>query len=475
MARDECINRDKWFICRARAMPANTVKRALTLTGGTNLEARATLRRRAESRLGRAGTGAALMPCLLGLFGACAAPNAQAQDATADTLSPDTVISVQKRARPEFDPAPIRFGGLEGLASAEARIAWDNNIYATHGDKVDDALSTVSGSLSVRSTWSRHAFSLDADAALARGLSQTNEDTETYRTRLGGRLDLGTRTRVSARAGYSRAYEARGTIGDTTLRGPRIAYNALELGLEAEHTAGRLLLGAQAGLDSYRYAPYRTDSVQIGRGDRDYRTWNLGASAGYAVASGIATFVEGSYNQAHYPDDTSAFDRSSGGWSLRGGLAFGVTRLIRGRVAIGYQDQRYDDPAFPRIKGLDFNAGLEWSPTRLMTWTIEARRSIQRSPIIGVAGIRRSRYGARLDYEARRNLILWGRLDRTASEYAGTERRQNDLSGSLGTDWLLGRKLRLAAQAGLQRTRSDGVGGRKFDRRRLSVSLKYTL
>ncbi|AOR78130.1 outer membrane beta-barrel protein [Novosphingobium resinovorum] len=419
----------------------------------------------------RSGSKPALVPCLLGLIGACAAQGAQAQDASAS----DAAISVQKRARPELDPVPVRFGSFEALVSTEARIAYDDNIYAARNDKTGDALATLSTRLSAHSTWSRHAVSLDGDAALVRGFSQPNEDTETYDARFGGRLDLGTLTRLAVRAGYSRAFEPRGSIGDTTLRGPRIAYNALELGLDVEHTAGRLILGARAGLDGYHYAAYRAGGAQIAPGDRDYRTWNAGASAGYAIAPGVATFIEGSYNQARYPGDTGAFDRSSSGWSLRGGLGFGVTRLVRGRAAIGYQDQRYDDPAFPRIKGLDFSAGVEWSPTRLMTWALEARRSIQRSPLVGVAGIRQSRYGIRLDYEARRNLILWGRLDRTVSEYASTARNQTDLSGGLGADWLLGRKLRLAAQAGLQRTRSDGTGGREFDRRRMSVSVRYTL
>ncbi|MFT4055668.1 MAG: outer membrane beta-barrel protein [Novosphingobium sp.] len=417
-----------------------------------------------------------LTPCLLGLIGVCAAFEARAQNASSrDASAGDTAISVQQRARQELDPIPMRFGSFEVLASAETRVVYDDNIYAARVDTAGDALTTVAGSLAAHSAWNRHAISLNADAALVRGLSQTNENTATYDARLGGRLDFGTQTRVSAHADYSRAYEARGSIGDTTLRGPRIAYNALELGLKAEHTAGRLIFDAQAQLDSYRYIPYRADGVQIARGDRDYRTWKLGASAGYAIASGIAAFAEGSVNQARYPDDTGAFDRSSSGWSLRGGLGFGVTRLIRGRAAIGYQDQRYNDPAFPRIKGLDFSAGLEWSPTRLATWTLEARRSLQRSPLVGVAGIRQSRYGTRLDYEVRRDLILWGRLDRTVSEYAGTGRRQNDLAGSLGTDWLLGRKLRLTAQAGLQRTRSNGMDGREFDRKRMSVSVRYAL
>ncbi|MEE4451334.1 outer membrane beta-barrel protein [Novosphingobium resinovorum] len=430
------------------------------------------MRRKAVRLSGRSRPDAALVPCLLGVICANAVtPGAQAQDMAGS----DTAISVQKRARPELDPVPIRFGGFETLASIDSRLAYDDNIYATRGARVDDALASLSAAVSARSTWTRHAFSLDVDAALTRGLSQDDEDTETYGARLGGRLDLGAQSRVSARAGYARAYEPRGSIGDTTLRGPRIAYDTLDLGIEAQHTAGRLTVEAQAGLDSYRYAPYRVADTRIARSDRDYRSWNASLSAGYAFVPGVAAFAEGSYNAARYPGDTSGLDRSSQGWALQGGLAFGVTRLIRGRAAIGYQDQRYDDPAFPRIKGLDFNAGIEWSPTRLMTWTLEARRTIQRSPLAGVAGIRQSRFGARLDYEVRRNLIVWARADHTVGEYSGTERSQKDLAGGLGADWLLGRKLRISAQAGAQRTRSDDPGGRAFDRRRISVAVRYAL
>lgn len=423
-----------------------------------------------------AGANPAIFPCLLGLIGAWAPSAAMAQD----TGAQDAAISVQKRTRPAFDPVPIRFGAFAATTFAESRLAYDDNIYATGTGansgrgKVDDVIASLTGTTSIQSTWSRHALSLDATGGLSRGMSQRNEDTDTYDIRLGGRLDLGTQTRVSAHTGYARAYEPRGSIGDTTLRGPRIAYNMLDLGVDAEHSAGRLLLQAQAGLEAYRYASYQAAGVTIARGDRDYRTWNAGLSAGYALAPGIATFVEGSYNEASYPDDQAPLDRTSNGWSMRGGIGFGVTRLIRGRAAIGWQDQRYDDPAFPRIRGLDFSAGLEWSPTALTTWTVEARRSIQRSPLLGVAGIRQSRYGGRLDHELRRNLIAWIRIDRTVNEYTGTARIQKDLSGGIGADWLLAPRLRLSAQGSLQRTRSDG-GGRSFDRRRLSLSIRYTL
>ncbi|WP_404480101.1 outer membrane beta-barrel protein [Novosphingobium sp. BL-52-GroH] len=425
----------------------------------------------------------ALVRCLLGLLAACTASQAAAQGIPAG----DAAISVQKRPRPELDPIPLRFGAFEVLPSAELRVSYEDNIYAARTGKVDDALVTLATGFAARSTWARHAVSLDADAALARGLSQDNENTDTYDARAAARLDLGVATSASVRIGYARAYEPRGSVGDTTVRGPRIAYNALETGAQIRHETGRLLVEAEASLDTFRYAPYRVAGAALAQGDRDYRTWSTSLRTGYAVGPGVALFVEGSYNQARYPDEARSLDRSSDGYSVRGGVQFGVTRLVRGRAALGYQDQRYDDPAFPRIKGLDFAASLEWNPTQMVTWTLDARRTIQRSPLAGVAGIRQSRYGAKADYELRRNLILTARLDRTASDYAGTGRVQKDFSGVLGAQWLANRRLRVSAQIGFQATRSDGSSaggraggeagaiGRRFDRRRVSLSLRYTL
>lgn len=408
---------------------------------------------------------------VLGVIGACAAPAAQAQAAPTG----EAAISVQNRARPDLDPVPVRFGTFDVVPTAEARLAWDDNIYATRGGKVDDALATVSAALAARSTWSRHALSLDADGAITRGLSQPAENTRTYGARLGGRLDFGRDTQLSGHVGHARAYEPRGSIGDTTLRGRRIAYDVTTLGAEARHAAGRLVLEGQAGLESYRYAPYRGAGIGIAGRERDYRSWNAGLATGYAFAPGIAILVEGDYNEARYPDDSGGLDRSSRGWSARGGLALGMTRLVRGRAAIGYQSQRYDDPAFPRIRGLDFSAALEWNPTRLLTWTLEARRTIQRSPLVGVAGIRQSRYGARIDYEWRRNVLLSARLDHTVGAFGGTARRQTDLAGAVTLDWLANRHLRVSAQGTFQSTRSNIPAGRSFDRRRISLTVRYAL
>lgn len=416
----------------------------------------------------------AMLRCLIGLVGLCMAPGVYAQDMT----SGDEAISVQKRSRPDYDPIPMHIGTFQATVSSEARVGYDDNIYAnsnSSGLKVDDAIASLDASASIRSNWTRHQVSLDVDAGISRGLSQRNEDTEVYDSQLKGQFDIGAQTKLSAHAGYARAYEPRGSVGDTTVRGPRIAYNTLDVGADLDYTSGRLLLGAQVQLETYRYAPYNANGVTIQPGSRNYRSWNTGLSAGYAIAPGIAAIIQGNYNQASYPDDTAQFDRTSKGWSLRGGLAFGVTRLIRGRAGIGWQSQKYDDPVFPRISGLDFDAALEWNPTNLLTWTLEARRTIQRSPIVGVAGIRQSRYGSRLDYEARRNVILWGRLDRTVNEFAGTGRSQTDMGGSLGADWLVNRRLRFSAQGGVQYTNSRGLGGRTFDRNRVSVTVRYTL
>ncbi|MFC0205275.1 outer membrane beta-barrel protein [Novosphingobium soli] len=426
------------------------------------------MKRRHSWAKGKAG------PCLVGLLGTCAAPQVLAQDRVRDPSGRDMPIAVQTRARPETDPVPFHLGSFTVIPFAAATLTYDDNVYATRSDRVGDALASLAGALTARSAWSRHAVSLDLDGALTRGLSQDAEDTQTYRGLLAGRLDLGTTTALTASAGYARAYEARGSIGDTTLRGPRIAYHALELDARLRRSSGRVILEAEAGLDAFRYAPRSNAAgVRSTLRDRDYTSWHARLRTGYAFAPGVAAFAEGSYNRARYPEDTTALDRGSHGWSLRGGLEFGVSRLVRGRAALGYQDQRYADPAFPRIRGLDFAAALEWNPTRLLTLAVDARRTIQRSPLVGVAGIRQTRFGARADYELRRSVLLSARLDRATSDFAGTPRVQKDLVGGLGIDWLANHHLRLGGEATFQRTRTEGVPGRAFDRRRVSVSLRY--
>jgi hypothetical protein len=406
----------------------------------------------------------ALVHLALPALAACLTAPAAAQD-----LAPaDAAISVRARPRPDLDPVPLRLAGFELLPAADLRVRYDDNVYAARADRVADGLVTLGAGVSARSTWTHHAVSFAAHGALSRGITQGDQDTGTYDTRAAARLDLGPDTRATLHLGHARAYEPRGSIGDITIRGRRTPYHALEAGAGLQRHAGRLLLEAQTTLDSFDYAPI------AGRA-RDYRTWSAALRAGYAIGPGVAAFVEGSYNRARYPHETAALDRNSHGHAWRTGLAFGLTRLIRGRAAIGHQDQRYADPAFPRIRGLDFGAALEWNPTRIVTWSLDARRTIQRSPLVGVAGIRQSLYASRLDYEARRNLILSARIERTVNDYAGTDRVQNDLSGELGAQWLLGPRLRLGAEGSFQRTRSEGTGGRRFERRRLSLSARRAL
>jgi hypothetical protein len=433
------------------------------------------LKRKSGWTAGRFLPKAGRVPVLLCILGACAASAAQAQERS----TADGAISVQKRARPDLDPSPLRFGGFEALVFLETRLTYDDNIYASRKDVVDDALAAIAGDVSARSTWSRHALAFDASAALTRGVSQDDENTRTYEARASGRLDWGAGSQVTAQAGYARAYEPRGSIGDVDRRGPRTAYDTVNLELAASHATGRLTLEAEAGMDRYVYGrhPGRDEAISAAR---DYHTWNIGLRVGYAAAPGILAFAEGTYNEARYPDDLARLDRSSDGWSLRGGVGFGLSRLIRGRAAIGYQDQSFADPVFPRIRGLDFSAEIEWSPTRLTTWSIEARRSIQRSPLVSIAGIRQSRYGARVDHEALRNLLVWARVDYTTSEYSGSVRAQNDLAGGLGGDWLLSRRVKLSLASNVQRTRSHGAPAlpdlaRAFDRSRTTVSLRYAL
>lgn len=415
----------------------------------------------------------ALITCVIGLGSTCMANSAFAQFLPAQD---DSIQSVRTRPRPDFNPTPIRVGAFNVSPSVEARIAYDDNVYAATTNEIDDALISLNAAISVQTNWSRHAASLSANTALSKGLSQDNEDTHTHSIQASGQLDIGPSTRASLSAAFGKAYEPRGSVGDTsTVNSKRISYETTEIAGELSHNFGRLALEASASLENYSYNTLDVAGTNIVFSDRDYRSWVAGLRAAYAVSTGIGFYVEGNYNEASYPDETAQFDRSSNGYSLRGGVQFGVTRLIRGKAGLGYQNQSYGDPAYPRIKGLDFLANLEWSPTELISVSFDAKRTIQRSPIVGVAGIRQSLYGGRIDYEFRRNVILYSRLQHMVSEFSGIDRTQNDFLGELGANWLLTRNIHISTQATFQKTNSSGLGGREFDRKRFTVALRYRL
>lgn len=418
----------------------------------------------------------ALSLCVLGLIVPLAEASAQT---TVDTrMERDTVGA---RSRPEVETAGASIGAL--LISPSFGIEADatDNIYARGDAKRGDVAVAILPALAVRSQWSRHALGLSADGAIKRYAQRTTENIETYVIKFDGRLDVSGNTRISGDIGTARRIEARGTTGDTLLNAAPVAYTLLSGGGEIEQTFARARLTLGGRYERYRYADRELGGTVIDLSQRDYEALTGSLRAAIGVGPGVAAFVSLAYNRNRYLAPPIGPSRDSHGFTVLTGLAFGLNRLLQGEVGIGWVQQDFAAPVFPRISGLAYTAQLRWSPTRLTTVRLSGGRTFQRSPIIGVAGIQQHEVTLSAEHELLRTLILRPSLRYLVADFqqpSGAVRRQERyFTGAFGVAWRLTQHVEIAADFAHSLGRNSGAAdpGRAYDRNRASLALRWRL
>src|SRR5690606_4765722 len=100
-------------------------------------------------------------------------------------------VSVQERPRPGYDALGLRAGAFQVYPRLTARIDHQDNIFASDDRPVDDMVYALQPEVSLRSDWSRHALSADAQASVVRHAEVRSEDSTTWSAGLNGRLDVG--------------------------------------------------------------------------------------------------------------------------------------------------------------------------------------------------------------------------------------------------------------------------------------------
>lgn len=405
---------------------------------------------------------------LIGTMLPHAAAHAQAQPG--GPLESDTVTT---RARPGYEPIGIAFGSFRVFPSLTGTLAYNDNIYAVRQPRVDDASLSLKPQVALRSQWQRHTLNLSIDGTFNRYLNQHTENTEQYGGSADGIYAIDGDTRLSGSASFARRIESRGSSGDTLFGTKPIAYREFAAGLNLDRDFGPTRIGLQGQFDSYCYENRALAGTSIDLAARNYQTLSGGIKMTRAIGPGIAVFGNLSLNTSRYTADVTTRSRNSHGYSVIGGVAFGLTRLLQGEIGAGYQRQSFDDPDFPRISGLDYRAELRWSPTRLLSLNMRATRAIQRSPLLGVAGIQQQEFALSADYELRRNLIVHPSFGYLLASFKGIGRTDHYLNAEMKVTWLLNDRFAATAQVARGHARpSDGaVGGRNYDQNRIGIGL----
>lgn len=393
----------------------------------------------------------------------------------------DRNVSVRERRVEGYDALGLRAGAFLLFPWIETGVVWSDNVFATPTDEQSDTVLTLSGAMRAQSQWSRHALEAFVDFAHVEYGDFQDESHSEWGVGADGRLDVARGAWLAAEAARRSLVQPRSDASTPSDALEPVTYVLSTAAVSGSREGGRVRLGADVGWTQYDYEAVRTQFS--GLLSQDYRNEEIvygGVRLDYALSPAVALYGVVRANDRDFeqtPDLTDAvvendIDRDSSGWDVGLGLDFDLTRTARGHVLLGYLEQDYADPGTATTDGLAMNVWVEWFPTQLTTVTLSADRSINDSAVGEAAGMLTTRFGAQVDHELRRNLIVWGRAGWAMDDYDGIDREDDRTDFGVGADFKFNRLL--AARVSFQhfdRSSSGGDPGFEYTEDRFSAAL----
>lgn len=399
----------------------------------------------------------------------CLAAPAKSQRAMADA-SGAAAAGVSGRTQPGYEVAGFKLGGFTALPTITTELLANDNVFARRNAIADQTL-TLRPRLLIRSDWSRHSLTFVSEGEIQRFADLTSQNSEQVDATLSGRVDITNDVRLTTTATAARLIERRGSAGDVFGTGSPIEYRQFSTVSRLTGNFNRITAQIGAGASTSHYYPVDLEGSRVSLSFRDYRRVDGMARVGYAIGPSSGIFVNGTVNSSTYANDPGAPSRNSKGYSVLGGIAFDVSDLINAEVGVGRLSQKFSNPAFPDVSGLDFSASLDWNPTPLLSIGGNARRTVVRSPLRNVGGIRQSTASLNADYELLRQLVVSATTELVLDRYEGIDRRDRRISATASARYLVSRNIALGIGASHRRQRSKGQVGREYDENIVRVSL----
>ena len=364
-----------------------------------------------------------------------------ASSVKADELELSRVVAGDMpTVRDRFNGLGIRTGQFWILPTVETGVFYDSNARATSANEQDDFGFYVSPTLDIKSDFGRHAINAKAGLDHFNYFDVDSQDFTNFNGELDGRVDI---TRDFVATGG-----IRGFVGEEQFDELELPIAGLTSGTRSRDTVefwgslnksfNRFQVALGAAHKIYNY----DDIGAIDQDFRDSAVTTVGGRASYAISPGYAIFGDFRYNWRDY--DVSDADNSEG-WRALGGVQFEVTRLLRGEVGIGYQEQDYNDPTIGTVSGLSYEAALVWNPTELMTLRLDGSRDISDSSFLDDTRTRTTGK-VTLDYEVTRQIILSPSFAVTDNDYEVNALDDLTFEAGLQAEYAMNRYLSLGAR-----------------------------
>jgi hypothetical protein len=359
--------------------------------------------------------------------------------APAEDPRPPAVEPALRPPYPENDDNPYaplgyRAGSFILFPEIGAETIFDDNVFRSAGSRQSDRAVGLSQSLRVTSDWSRHA--LEADIAAYRSFYQTysGENDRTIDAALRGRADITSDTRLDGALAYGLSQESRGSIDFPAAAEERPDVTDRSASLALTQRFNRLSARLRGTLASSRRDGEGLDASE------DYLERGIGLRLGYELSPGLQLFAGHDWIRRDYAAAASdGLLRDAEGRVFRAGVAAEITAKLHGELSIGRLVETPDAGALASIDGLVADGSLAWTPSALTTVTLAAQSTVAPTSVAGSSGALERSADLEIRHEFRRYLAAIAGLGYTSRDYAGTAIAEDEVTASLGLEYLVGR------------------------------------
>jgi hypothetical protein len=388
-------------------------------------------------------------------------------------------LGVMDRSRPDYTAKGLPLGGFRLYPTLGLAGGYDSNVFFSTKASGDE-FAIVSPSIDLQSQWGRDSLSVYGGAQSTFYDKDTSQNFTNWDVGTSGRADIMGDADVRANVfydGLSQPLSSPNTIGNAA---KPTTFDLFHADTAFDMKPDRLGLTVGASYDNYNYQ----NTPLVCGGEANNSPANEGILTAYARASydfspGYSAFIGGAYNNRNFQDtyDPFGYDRDSNGYQIVGGTQFFISRLVQGQIYGGYGSQTFDTGhllTLPNLSYLDYGANINWYVTPLLTFHLDASRSIDDTVLAGAsASDDQTIYGG-FDYELLRDLLFQVQGGYLNQKFVGLTRTDQVPTGSVGLTWLLNHNFSLNAHYFLN-DRSSNVPGVAYSQDVFLVGLKAQL
>ena len=383
-------------------------------------------------------------------------------------------FDVRSRERPEYDALGVRMGSFVAYPSIDLEIISNDNIGATPSDEKSDMAAVISPEILLKSDFNNHAIDVRLYGQVGRFFDETKEDFNNYGAAVNGRFDVTRDFNTTVGAEFARLTEDRTSSLANSGTVEPIEYQKLSGYIGFNKSFNRLSIQTSADVTNYNYDDgFDAVGDNVDQDERDINIMSANVRTEYEMSPGYSVFTQGTASRRKYVKNDQ---RDSNGLRGTAGISAELTNLIVGEIEAGYEHREFDN--YKDFGVFVYGAAINWYPTPLMT----TRFSVDRNIIDGVddtvgsttSGIIQTRYGAQLDYEVLRNLIVSPSIQYIEGDYRGSPDEEESIITGIAADYMINNNFSLRGSYEFS-TRDSSISNLNYDRNLVRFGLRSKL